>query len=206
MNSFRKGMGRLNAGQSQPQIKPNSPNITPRGRANLLMMQRYGRFGMEGANSSQRELIEAAVREATALVGNGLDMEHAKYRSVYLPIVRDQAPRSLDVFDFADASAVTGVRESSNTANQALYMMNNPFVIRQSKGFASRVKQIDGNVSDQIEFLFLLAYARPPTSGESRASEALLRSYGGQARSLSDSTLSVLCQSLFASAEFRYVD
>ncbi|HBV63246.1 MAG TPA: hypothetical protein DEF45_09520 [Rhodopirellula sp.] len=206
MNSFRKGMGRLNAGQSQPQIKPNSPNITPRGRANLLMMQRYGRFGMEGATSSQRELIEAAVREATALVGNGLDMEHAKYRSVYLPIVRDQAPRSLDVFDFADASAVTGVRESSNTANQALYMMNNPFVIRQSKGFASRVKQIDGNVSDQIEFLFLLAYARPPTSGESRASEALLRSYGGQARSLSDSTLSVLCQSLFASAEFRYVD
>ena len=187
-------------------MKSNSQNGAPRGRSNLPMMQRNGRFSMEGATSSQKAMLEAAVREATSLVGSGLDMEHAKYRSVYLPIVRDQAPRSLDVFDFADASTVTGVRESSNTANQALYMMNNPFVIRQSKGFASRVKQIDGSVSDQIEFVFLLAYGRPPTSGERRASESLVRSYGGQARSLSDSTLSVLCQSLFASAEFRYVD
>ncbi len=206
LNNFRKGMGRPGLGASERQMKSNSQNGVPRGRSNLPMMQRNGRFSMEGATSSQKAMLEAAVREATSLVGSGLDMEHAKYRSVYLPIVRDQAPRSLDVFDFADASTVTGVRESSNTANQALYMMNNPFVIRQSKGFASRVKQIDGNVSDQIEFVFLLAYGRPPTSGERRASESLVRSYGGQARSLSDSTLSVLCQSLFASAEFRYVD
>lgn len=206
MNNFRQGMGRPGLAQPQRPMKNNSRNVVPRGRSNIPMIQRNGRFSMEGATSSQKELIEAAVREATSLIGSGLDMEHAKYRSVYLPIVRDQAPRSLDVFDFADASTVTGVRESSNTANQALYMMNNPFVIRQSKGFASRVKQIDGNVSDQIEFVFLLAYGRPPTSGERRASESLVRSYGGQARSLSDSTLSVLCQSLFASAEFRYVD
>ena len=206
MNSFRQGIGRPDAGQSPQQFKSNARNVFPRGRANFLMMQRNGRFSMQGVTGGQRELIEAAVRDATASIGKGLDMEHANYRSVYLPIVRDQAPRSLDVFDFADASMVTGVRESSNTANQALYMMNNPFVIRQSQGFASRVKQIDGNVRNQIEFLFLLAYARPPKSGERRASESLLRSYGGQARSVSDATLSVLCQSLFASAEFRYVD
>ncbi len=206
LNNFRRGMGRSGLGTTEPQMKPNARNGIPRGRSNFPMMQRNGRLSMEGTTSDQKTLIEAAVREATSLVGSGLDMEHAKYRSVYLPIVRDQAPRSLDVFDFADASTVTGVRESSNTANQALYMMNNPFVIRQSKGFARRVKQIDGNLSDQIEFVFLLAYGRPPTSDERSASESLVRSYGGQARSLSDSTLSVLCQSLFASAEFRYVD
>ena len=68
------------------------------------------------------------------------------------------------------------------------------------------MKRSGGNASDQIEFMFLLAYGRPPTLGERRATEGLVGSYGGQARSLSDSTLSVLCQSLFASAEFRYVD
>lgn len=151
-------------------------------------------------------MIESAVREASAKVGGSLDMENAKYRSVYLPIVRDQTPRSLDVFDFADANTVTGVREASNTANQALYMMNNPFVIRQSNGFADRIKSSSGSVNDQINLMFVLAYGRPPTSGERRATESLVRSYGGQTRSMTSSTLSVLCQSLFASAEFRYID
>ena len=82
--------------------------------------------------------MEASMREVARKVTNQLDMEDAKFRSVYLPIVRDEEPRSLEVFDFADASAITGTRESSNTANQALYMMNNPFVIQQSSSFASR--------------------------------------------------------------------
>ena len=206
LNNFRNGLGRPSLGSRDRQMNSNSRYGSQRGRGNLPIGQRNGRLTMEGATSSQKAMFESAVREATSQIGSGLDMEQAKYRSVYLPIVRDQTPRSLDVFDFADASAVTGVRESSNTANQALYMMNNPFVIRQSKGFASRVKRSGGNVSDQIEFMFLLAYGRPPTSGERRATERLVGSYGGQARSLSDSTLSVLCQSLFASAEFRYVD
>ena len=206
LNYLRKGMGRPGFGSADRAKKSNSRTGVPQGRPNLPMMQRNGRFSREGVTANQKAMIEAEVRKATSSVGSGLDMENAKYRSVYLPIVRDQAPRSLEVFDFADASTVTGVRESSNTANQALYMMNNPFVIRQSEGFASRVKQNGGNVKEQIEFAFLLAYGRPPTSSERHASEALVRSYGGQTRSLSDSTLSVLCQSLFASAEFRYVD
>ena len=187
-------------------MNSNLRNGVQRGRGNLPMGQRNGRFIMEGATSRQKAMFESAFREATAQIGGGLDMENAKYRSVYLPIVRDQTPRSMDVFDFADASTVTGVREASNTANQALYMMNNPFVIRQSNGFANRVKRSGGNVNDQIDFMFVLAYGRSPTSGERRATQRLVRSFGGQARSLSDSTLSILCQSLFASAEFRYID
>ena len=48
-----------------------------------------------------------------------LDMEDAKFRSVYLPIVRDEEPRSLAVFDFADSSAIIGQRESSHTAGSS---------------------------------------------------------------------------------------
>jgi hypothetical protein len=135
-------------------------------------------------------------------------MEDAKFRSVYLPIVRDEEPRSLEVFDFADASAITGTRESSNTANQALYMMNNPFVIQQSRSFADRVVEETSRLNDQIDYAFLLAYGRPPSSGERSATASFVRGFAPSAdsRSRGMETLTALCQSLFASAEFRYID
>ena len=87
------------------------------------------------------------MQEAMRKVSSQLDMEDAKYRSVYLPVVRDHEPRSLDVFDFADSSSVTGTRESSNTANQALFMLNNPFVIQQSEALAKRLLNRDADGS-----------------------------------------------------------
>lgn len=137
-----------------------------------------------------------------------LDMEDAKFRSVYLPIVRDEEPRSLEVFDFADSSAIIGQRESSHTANQALYMMNNPFVLQQSAAFASRIADESSRPIQQIETAFLLAYSRPPTSEELSATVRFARDYASStnARSSRSNTLQAICQGLFASAEFRFID
>lgn len=133
---------------------------------------------------------------------NPLDMENAKTRSVYLPIVRDEEPRSLAVFDFGDSSSINGQREASSTANQSLYMMNNPFVIQQSQSFAKRVSESKSRTKEQIDQAFLLAYGRLPTSGEREGATEFIRQFNqpGQA------TLAALCQSLLASAEFRFVD
>ena len=108
-------------------------------------------------------------------VTNPLDMESATFRSVYLPIVRDEEPRSLVVFDFADSSAITGTRETSNTANQALYMMNNPFVVRQSEAFARRILDSNSRLNDHIGQAFLLAYGREPTAQERSVTTAFMR-------------------------------
>ena len=139
---------------------------------------------------------------------NPLDMEAAKFRSVYLTIVRDEEPRSLSVFDYADSSAITGTRESSNTANQALYMMNNQFVIQQSEAFARRVLESSKQPKEQIEYAFKLAYGRPPTSGELSATIAFARDFVSSVnrRTQRGLTMAALCQSLFAAAEFRYLD
>ncbi|MAG93544.1 MAG: hypothetical protein CMJ48_07325 [Planctomycetaceae bacterium] len=147
-------------------------------------------------------------RSTFGSVSNPLDMENAKFRSVYLPVVRDEEPRSLQVFDFADSSTITGTRETSNTANQALYMMNNPFVIQQSAALARRVARESSRSSEQITQAFLLVYGRPPTSDERSATTAFLRKFASSTngRSRSQGTLAALCQSLFASAEFRYID
>lgn len=140
--------------------------------------------------------------------GNPLDMEQAKFRSVYLPIVRDEEPRSLSVFDFADSSSIIGQRESSNTANQALYLMNNRFVLQQSEAFAERLSESGGRASELVIKAFQLAYGRPPTSGERTAISQFLRTFDSSAssREVDNESLAAICQSLFASAEFRYLD
>ena len=139
---------------------------------------------------------------------NQLDMEDAKFRSVYLPVVRDEEPRSLAVFDFADSNAIVGTRESSSTADQSLYMLNNRFVIGQSAALAQRITDESSNTREQIERAFVLTYGRPPTSGERSAASRFVRDFGGTTSTASrqQETLQAFCQSLFASAEFRYVD
>lgn len=157
-----------------------------------------------------------AINKAT----NMLDMEEATYRSVYLPIVRDELPRSMEVFDFADPSAIIGARETSNTANQALYLMNNDFVIDQCDRLARGLTIKQESVSDQIETAFRLIYGRPPESDERRYVASFYRSFSSSLssdfrasdfrvsgnRDAATQTLSAICQSLFASAEFRYLD
>ncbi|MBI1247227.1 DUF1553 domain-containing protein [bacterium] len=138
-------------------------------------------------------------------IDNPLQGEKAKVRSVYLPVVRDEEPRSLSVFDFADSSGIIGTRETSNTANQSLYMMNNPFVIQQSEAFAKRIAEQSSSTDRQVELAFVMAYGRPATDSETKAAESFLRKFIADGASRSKA-LAMLCQSLFASAEFRYLD
>lgn len=165
---------------------------------------RSGRFNAGNAGPDAQKLMEEVRHKVT----HQLDMEDAKFRSVYLPMVRDEEPRSMEVFDLADSSTISGERESSNTANQALYMLNNRFVIQQSEALAKRVAESSSRPAEQMEYAFLLVYGRPPTTGERTAVLKFIRDYAPTADRSSrlSSTMAAVCQSLFASAEFRYVD
>ena len=135
------------------------------------------------------------------------DAESAKYRSVYLPLVRDAEPRSLAVFDLANTSVVVGKREVSNTANQALYLLNNPFVQQQSRAFAERVMQEEAALPDQLANAVLLAYGRPAEPEELESLQQFIREQIHPDTTMSlDEVLSLVCQSLFASAEFLYLN
>lgn len=164
------------------------------------MQQSGSRAGSFRRGRPNRELIAKAITK----VQNQLDMEDATFRSVYLPIVRDELARSMEVFDCADPNSVIGTRESSNTANQSLYMMNNPFVIAQSDALATGIASRYDRTGDQLFAAFQLIYLRDPTAGERKAVSSFIRSTG---KDLSGNEgLSAICQSLFASAEFRYLD
>jgi len=185
-----------------------------------------GSLGRGSGRDQQREMFDRSRMQARLLGGRftgvmrdsqtlpslppqkPLDMTDAKCRSVYLPIVRDEVPRALEVFDFAESTLVVGTRESSNTPNQALYLMNNPFVITCSDALARRLIDASQEPAEIIERACLLAYGRTATQGERAVLGEFIETFqpsrSGPLGELEK--WSVMCQSLFAAAEFRYLD
>ena len=167
------------------------------------------RESMESMRSlSQRERRERFENRRRAI--NPID-QPVNYRSVYLPIVRDNLPRSLEVFDFAEPSMVIGQRDSSNTPDQGLYFLNNEFVIQQSDAMARRLIKAHDKVKDRLEMAFLLAYGRQASSAELRATSNFYRKFQPKisARRSDDfdfQKLSAVCQAIMASAEFRFIN
>ncbi|MEM9585766.1 MAG: DUF1553 domain-containing protein, partial [Planctomycetota bacterium] len=195
VDSIRKRYGRSSGEGSQGMMGLGS--YDPR-RIREMVRNR------SGDPQARREMFTALQSLRESANKNTLDAADARYRSVYLPIVRDNLPRSMDVFDFPDASLIAGKREASNTANQALYLLNNEFVVKQSESFASRVSRDASSNLDRLDQAYLMTLARYPTSSE----KAAIGRYGATlARSGETAQLwPTICQSLFALAEFRYLD
>ncbi len=145
----------------------------------------------------------------------------SKQRSVYLPLLRGLTPRALEVFDFAQQGFVTGRRDTTTVATQALYLLNDPFVRGQSQVLAGRMLrgqdggQNGGQAVDdagRINLAYRMVLCRPATAGELERAATYLREYEADARvaevpadDLSTAAWSSLCQAIFASAEFRYL-
>jgi hypothetical protein len=124
-------------------------------------------------------------------------------RSVYLPVFRNALPELFDAFDFADPSVSTGRRNVSTVAPQALFLMNHPFVLEQAKQMAQRLladKEIDD--AGRVTRAYRLTLGRQPTDAEKKIA---LSYVGGRAEQRAQAWAE-LCQALFGSLEFRYVN
>lgn len=133
------------------------------------------------------------------------------FRSVYLPIARNSLPRALDVFDFAEPSLVVGSRETSSTADQALFLLNNPFVLEQCDALARQLVRMSSNQSERISQAFTLVYGRPATQNELRAAADFFRKADDGKKTVAAEqrvfqALSQFCQALVCSAEFRLIN
>jgi hypothetical protein len=139
------------------------------------------------------------------------------HRSVYLPIIRGIIPESLRLFDFPEPSNVQGVRDSNTTPTQSLFLMNSEFAIRVASRFADRLLTDSALKSDadRVREAYLLCFAIEPSSGQverdlryirdmlPESSETFDASRSGDPSKLAWTTY---CQSLLASARFRFID
>ena len=118
-------------------------------------------------------------------------------RSVYRFVFRTLPDPFMESLDCADASQLTPARTVSVTALQALTMLNDKFVIRQSERLAERLKTDTGDNPDaQITRLYQLVLLRPPRPAEAASLRTYLEKHG----------LSNACRLLLNSNEFMFVN
>lgn len=130
------------------------------------------------------------------------DLDGSRRRSIYLPVIRDHLPDVLEHFDVANPNLVTGNRDVTNVPLQALYLMNGAFVQDQAAALASKLMKEKKTMPERVRRAFSLAFNRLPEEVELRIVEAFFKNTPGGEEAL----LAAFCQSLFASAEFRFVD
>jgi hypothetical protein len=138
--------------------------------------------------------------------------QQSNQRSIYLPIMRGLVPESLQVFDMADPSLIVGKRDVTTVPTQALYLMNNPFVLQQAESMAKRVLAQEGlDQSGRIDLAYRLALGRSPSSAEKSKVASFLGDYRKSLESAGHkgyphlAAWSSFCQTLFAASQFRYL-
>jgi hypothetical protein len=135
-------------------------------------------------------------------------------RSLYLPIIRNALFDMFQAFDMGDPSMVNASRSTTTVTPQALFVMNSPFMLAQSRSFAQTLIS-DSSLTDdtRIERAYRQVYSRPPTTSETRLAAQYIDRYAGLlAGTVKDATQrremswASWCQLLFASNAFIYVD
>ena len=128
-----------------------------------------------------------------------------KTRSVYVPVFRNALLDFFDTFDFPNPSMVTGRRDSSTVAPQALYLMNHPFIMEQAQSAARRFLALSApDNSVRLDRAYRIALGRFPTSDEREVALKYLSLENSEAERLEQWTQ--LSQALFASLDFRYIE
>jgi cytochrome c553 len=186
------------------------------------MLAVSGRLDRARPVGSNVNFVEGPVRNDAVV---NLLQETRPVRSIYLPIVRDQLPEALAVFDVADPLFVTGTREETNVATQALFLMNDPSVLDASDALAKALLAEIAEDDARIEQAFLRVLGRRPRSDEASAVKKFVASFepaakpsagkdrkprgkpAADAKGLEkrQQAWSAFVQTLFQTAEFRYL-
>ena len=175
----------------------------------------------------RRRLDWESLRDAMLLVSGQLDLKQggpsvdlfaataAPRRSVYGFIDRQSLPSELRTFDFAPPDASSPGRHQSTVPQQALFLMNGPFVKQQVQRLAVRPEITERTkLSDKIEVVHRLLFGRAATPEEFELGERFLTQADAAARTNSGrpadqqflSPWEEYLQVLLLSNEFLFVD
>ncbi len=128
-------------------------------------------------------------------------------RTVYLPVFRNTLNDMLEVFDFPNPNVVSGRRSESTLPAQALFLMNSPFVLDQSRVAAQRILDTELDSDQQrLQLAFRRALGRPPSPAELDMMLQFLREHATENDVQRLNAWTDICHTLFGSLDFRYLD
>src|SRR5262249_52135357 len=116
------------------------------------------------------------------------------YRSVYLGIMRGvPLPELLSLFDVANPNLVVAQRSATTVPAQALYLMNSPLIVEQSRHMAQRLLALpDLDDLARVDRAYRLAFSRPATAAERERAMLFIRKRA-------ENGWPLFCQALLAS-------
>lgn len=129
------------------------------------------------ARQNRRRLDFEQLRDALLFTAGRLDLQtggpaadittqpFARRRTLYGFIERQNLPGIFRTFDFASPDASTAQRFTTTVPQQALFLMNSPFVVEQARHFAARTQDLAGP-DERVAALYRLGYGRKPEASE----------------------------------------
>ena len=163
------------------------------------VLQSSGKLDLAMGGPSVRQFIESKGIHVTPNVdyrGYDVDSPGNFRRSVYRFLFRTLPDPLMESLDCPDGSQLSPVRNASMTALQALSLLDNRFIVRQSEHTAARLEATAATMPERIGLLFRLVLLRDPTSDESRKWESYAVLHG----------LANACRMMFNTNEFVFVN
>jgi hypothetical protein len=161
------------------------------------MLAVSGSLDLKLGGSSVTTLGESAVANNAGEAKGSLKGELPR-RSLYLPIIRNDLPSFLTVFDFADPDVVTGERNVTNVPAQALLMLNSPFVLTNAQQTTAQMLKHSNDPTARVTWLYERLLGRRPTPAESKRAIEFVGA--------NEKSWTTFCHSLLASSEFRMLE
>lgn len=124
------------------------------------------------------------------------DGDEFRRRAIYRMVVRGTEDPLLSSFDCPDASNTTPRRLATTTATQALSLLNNGFVDRQSGYLAERLAREAHTPGEQVRLSYRYVLGRDPLPTEATRAAQFAGQHG----------LKAWCRILFNTSEFLYVE
>jgi hypothetical protein len=199
-----KQMHRLLMLSATYQQSSEAPAATLKADPDNRLFGRMNRRHLE-AEAIRDNLLAVAGRLDGTMGGRAVRDFNGRRRTLYLLTVRSDRSGFRPLFDVADSTAPVEKRAVSTVAPQALFLLNNPFVLELTEALARRVAGDVWTDRTKVNRLYRLFFGRPPGDAESRIGLAFL-ARARAAEKTPQAAWREYCQVLLCTNEFIYVD
>jgi hypothetical protein len=160
------------------------------------------------SRQNRRRLEVEAIRDAMLVASGRISFSRegmAKKRSMFEKLDRNKIPEMFDVFDYPNPGLVSGNRNASTVPTQALFMMNNGFVLKEATVAADNILALKSLEDEQrLVLAYLTCLGREPSDAEKTLALAYLN--GNINDSDAKEAWSGIIHGLFGCIDFRYLN
>ncbi len=181
--------------RSASDANPSAAAVDPENLSLFRFNRR--RLEFEAMRDTMLDVSSALQIHLGGLPVNITDSPSPPRRTVYAYIDRQNLPGLFRTFDFPNPDASTPGRFRTTVPQQALYLLNSPFVAEQADRLASQVADVPAE--DAVLSLYHKLFQRDPTAQETKLGVAFITDADAGKRSR-------YCQSLLLTNELMFVD